>query len=148
MVSKRKKISRATGLVILFMLAGAGVVVAQQVSNRTQTEAPAHLQKAHHGGQVQVAGDYHIELVRNEGNYAVYLLDTRARAINLQGITGQAILRDGDQTTGTYSLSPTQNTHFTFSAKGQAHTAVIIRFKIKDDSIIAKFDNDNRQALN
>jgi hypothetical protein len=140
-----KRIKLAAGIVILIM-AGTGVAIAQQSGNQTHAEAPAHTHKGDHGGQVQVAGDYHIELVNERYNYKIYLTDAREREVNLKGINGMAIFRDGDQTTGTYPLGPSGNAHFILPIPKKPHTAVIIKFQIKDQSIIAKFDNDTREA--
>jgi len=143
-----KVIRRAAGIGLLIMLAGAGVAVAQQSNSTTHAEAPSHSHKAHHGGQVKVAGDYHIELVAEANKYVVYLLDVRERAMDLAGVSGLAIFRDGDQTTGSQRLSANGNSYFEIPVKGQPHTAVIITFKVDGKSIIAKFDKDARYSFN
>jgi len=143
-----RAIRRVAGLGFLIMLAGTGVAVAQHSGSATHAEAQSHSHKAHHGGQVKVAGDYHIELVAEPNKYIVYLLDVRERNINLSGVTGLAIFRDGDQTTGSHRLSAGANSYFEVPLKGQAHTAVIITFKVDGKSIIAKFDKDARYSFN
>jgi hypothetical protein len=137
--------SRAIGIVGLLLL--AGTAVAQQ-ANRTHAETPAHSHKSHHGGTVKSAGDYHIELVEESGKLQVYLLDNRERAIHLKGVTGLAIFRNGDVTTGTQRLTPIGDTYFEIPLKGQPFSAIIINFKINGQSVIAKFDKDSRSALN
>jgi len=143
-----RAIKRIAGLGFLLMLAGAGVAVAQQGGSANHAEASSHSHKAHHGGQVKVAGDYHIELVAEANKYIVYLLDVREKSINLDGVTGLAIFRDGDQTTGSHRLSASSNAYFEVPVKGQSHTAVIITFKVDGKSIIAKFDKDARYSFN
>ena len=143
-----RAIRRVAGLGLLIIMAGAGVAVAQHSGSATHAEAPSHSHKAHHGGQVKVAGDYHIELVAEQNKYIVYLLDVRERSINLNGVTGLAIFRDGDQTTGSHRLSAGSNAYFEVPLKSQAHTAVIITFKVEGKSVIAKFDKDARYSLN
>jgi hypothetical protein len=130
-----------------FFLLLAGAAIAQQ-GKRTHAELPAHSHKAHHGGTVKTAGDYHIELVEEPGKFRVYLLDNRERAISLKGVTGLAIFRNGDVTTGTQRLTPIGDTHFEIPQKGQVFSAIIINFKVKGQSVIAKFDKDSRNALN
>lgn len=137
--------SRAIGMAALLLLAGAAIA---QQTKRTHAELPAHSHKAHHGGTVKTAGDYHIELVEEAGKFRVYLLDNRERAISLKGVTGLAIFRNGDVTTGTQRLTPMGETHFEIPLKGQAFSAIIINFKINGQSVIAKFDKDSRNALN
>jgi len=143
-----KAIKRAASLGFLLILISTGVVVAQQNGSRPHAEAPAHSHQAHHGGQVKVAGDYHIELVAEPNKYIVYLLDIREKSIDLAGVTGLAIFRDGDQTTGSHRLTSGTNPYFEVPMKGHAHTAVIITFKVDGKSIIAKFDKDARYSLN
>jgi hypothetical protein len=137
--------SRAVGIIGLLLL--AGTAVAQQ-ANRTHAERPAHSHQAHHGGTVKSAGDYHIELVEESGKFRVYLLDSRERAIDLQGVTGLAIFRNGDVTTGTQRLTPIGGAYFEIPLKGQPYSAIIINFKVNGQSAIAKFDKDNRSAAN
>jgi hypothetical protein len=133
----------AIGIAALFLLAGAAV--AQQGKN-THAEKPAHAHQSPHGGTVKSAGDYHIELVDEGGKLRVYLLDVREKAVNLKGVTGIAIFRNGDVTTGTQSLTATGGAYFDIPQKGQPYSAIIIRFKINGQSVIAKFDKDNRNA--
>lgn len=137
--------SRAIGMVALLLL--AGTAVAQQ-NGRKHADKPAHAHQAPHGGIVKSAGDYHIELVDQGNKLRVYLLDTRERAISLKGVSGLAIFRNGDVTTGTHRLSPSSGAYYEIPLKGQPYTAIIINFKINGQSIIAKFDKDNRQAAN
>jgi hypothetical protein len=137
--------SRAMGVALFLLLAGAAVA---QQGKRTHAEQPTHSHKAHHGGTVKTAGDYHIELVEEPGKFRVYLLDNRERAISLKGVTGLAIFRNGDVTTGTQRLTPIGATHFEIPLKGQVFSAIIINFKINGQSVIAKFDKDGRNALN
>jgi hypothetical protein len=138
-------ISRAIGVAFFLLLAGAAIA---QQSKRTHAELPAHTHQAPHGGTVKSAGDYHIELVEESGKFRVYLLDSRERAIRLKGITGMAIFRNGDVTTGTQRLTPVGDSHFEIPLKGQPFSAIIINFKVNGQSVIAKFDKDNKSALN
>jgi hypothetical protein len=126
-----------------FFLLLAGAAIAQQ-TKRTHADLPAHSHKAHHGGTVKSAGDYHIELVEESGKFRVYLLDNRERAIRLQGITGMAIFRNGDVTTGTQRLTPVGDSHFEIPLKGQPFSAIIVNFKINGQSVIAKFERTTR----
>ena len=137
--------SRAIGIVGLLLL--AGTAVAQQ-AGRTHADKAAHSHQAHHGGTVKSAGDYHIELVDEAGKLRVYLLDIRERPVNLKGVTGLAIFRNGDVTTGTQRLTANGGTYFEIPVKGQPYTAIIINFKINGRSVIAKFDKDSRNASN
>lgn len=135
----------AVSLVVVTLLAGTIAVYAQ---NGTHANGPTHSHKAHHGGTVKSAGDYHIELVQKGDKYIIYLLDTREKTIDITPVTGLAILRDGDVTTGSHRLKPTGNSHFEIPLNSQAHTAIIITFKINNQSLVAKFDKDKAHALN
>jgi hypothetical protein len=144
-------ISRTIGIVGLLLLAGTAIAqqaTRTQQTNRTHADRPPHSHQAHHGGTVKSAGDYHIELVEEAGKYRVYLLDSRERATNLQGVSGLAIFRNGDVTTGTQRLTLVGGGYFELPLKGQAFSAIIINFKVNGQSVIAKFDKDNRGAAN
>jgi hypothetical protein len=135
--------TRAIGIVGLLLL--VGTAVAQQ-AGRTHADKPAHAHQAPHGGIVKSAGDYHIELVDTGPKIRVYLLDIRERSLNLKGVTGIAIFRNGDVTTGTQRLSATGDPFFEIPLKGHPYTAIIINLKINGRSVIAKFDKDSRNA--
>lgn len=137
--------SRTIGMAFFLLLAGAAIA---QQGKRPHAEMPAHAHKAPHGGTVKSAGDYHIELVEEPGKFRIYLLDSREKAISLKGVTGLAIFRNGDVTTGTQKLTPIGGSHFEIPRKGQPFSAIIINFKVNGQSVIAKFDRDGRNALN
>ncbi|MBI2313915.1 MAG: hypothetical protein HYU77_15565 [Betaproteobacteria bacterium] len=45
---------------------------------------------AHHGGQVQDAGPYHLELVAKPNELTVYVLGSGGKAVDTKGATGSA----------------------------------------------------------
>ena len=49
-----------------------------------------HQHKSPHGGVVRSAGDYHLELVRDEKGYKVYLLDAKEKTLPVTDLTGKA----------------------------------------------------------
>ena len=124
-----------------FLLLSAAAVA--QNNKPTHAAGPAHSHKANHGGTVKSAGDYHIELVDKQNQYIIYLLDAGERPISLKGVTGLAILRDGDRTVLTQTLTPTFNTHFVLQTNGTAHSAVIINFMVNNQNITAKFEKSS-----
>ena len=132
-------------LMVFLLLAGA--VVAQN-NKPTHAAGPAHPHKSAHGGIVKSAGDYHIELLERSNQYHIYLLDVSEKPVNIKGVTGLAILRDGDRTVHTQSLTPTFNTHFVLKTNGIDHTAVIVNFNVNKQNITAKFDKANSSAMN
>jgi len=131
----------------LFLICLTGTATAQK-DKSAHAEGPAHSHKAHNNGTVKSAGDYHIELVDKKNHYAVYLLDVAEKPVNLKGITGLAILRDGDRTVHTQKLIPTFNTHFVLSADNIEHNTIIINFTVNQQNITAKFAKDGAQAMN
>jgi hypothetical protein len=133
-------------LAVFFLLSAAAIA---QNNRPTHASGPAHAHKSTHGGLVKSAGDYHIELVDRNSQYLIYLLDAAERPISLKGITGLAILRDGDRTVHTQSLTPTFNTHFVLKTEGAAHSAVIVNLIVNNQNITAKFSKSGAtSALN
>ncbi|MGV3588492.1 MAG: hypothetical protein ACO1OF_15915 [Adhaeribacter sp.] len=130
-------------LAVLLLLSTATIA---QNNKPTHAAGPAHAHKANHGGTVKSAGDYHIELVDRKDQYYIYLLDASEHAVSLKGVTGLAILRDGDRTVHTQTLTPTFNTHFVLQTKGVAHSAVIINFMVNNQNITAKFEKGSTGA--
>jgi hypothetical protein len=57
--------------------------------------ASAHDSKGKHGGQVADAGDYHVELITNDGIVDVYVSDHDDKPVSIKGYKGLAILSVG-----------------------------------------------------
>ncbi|GEO02541.1 hypothetical protein AAE02nite_02050 [Adhaeribacter aerolatus] len=124
-----------------------GVAALAQDTKPSHASGPAHAHKSNHGGVVKSAGDYHIELVTKSNQYLIYLLDAGEHPISLKGVTGLAILRDGDRTVHTQTLTPTFNTHFVLHTNGTAHSAVIVNFMVNNQNITAKFEKTGSSAM-
>jgi hypothetical protein len=139
------KSKRIWTLAVFLLLSGA---ILAQNNKPTHEARPAHAHKSTHGGTVKAAGDYHIELVERQNQYLIYLMDVTEQPVSLKGVTGLAILRDGDRTVYTQSLTPTFNTHFVLQTKGVGHSAVIVNFTINNKNITAKFEKAGGSAMN
>lgn len=134
-------------LILAFLICLAGSVVAQR-EKAAHADGPAHSHKAHNNGTVKSAGDYHIELVQKNDQYIIYLLDVAEKKIDLKGVTGLAILRDGDRTVHTQQLASAINSHFVLSTNSIEHNAVIINFTVNKQNITAKFEKNGGQVMN
>jgi hypothetical protein len=134
-------------LTFAFLLWFSGTALAQK-GKSSHADGPAHSHKSHNGGTVKSAGDYHIELVDKKGQYHIYLLDIEEKPVKLKGVTGLAILRDGDRTVHTQSLAPTSAAYFSVATNGIDHNAVLINFTVNQKNITAKFTKDGAQAMN
>ncbi|MDB5261699.1 MAG: hypothetical protein JWQ14_980 [Adhaeribacter sp.] len=142
-LNKSKKI---WSLVMLLLLVG-GVALAQ-TAKPTHAAGAAHAHKSPHGGTVKSAGDYHIEIVGRSNQYLIYLSDATQRPVSIKGVSGLAILRDGDLTVHTQSLTATANSHFVLQTNGIGHSAIIINLTVNNQNITAKFDNTGTSAMN
>jgi nitrogen fixation protein FixH len=65
-----------------------------------------------HGGRIQDANGYHVELLNKNGYVAVYLLDNNAKPMSNKNITGNIILQFSDKTSTTVELTPKDDDGF------------------------------------
>ena len=59
--------------------------------------ADGHAHKSPHGGMVATAGKYHVEIVRTDKGYDVFLLDQKEATLPIAGITGKATCLTADK---------------------------------------------------
>ena len=103
-----------------------------------------HSHGSPHGGVIKSAGNYHIEMVKGEGSVSFYLLDEEEHTIPNKDIKGTAIFQFDNQTTATEKLVTEGDDHFVVQLKvaGLSFTC-IVNFKVKGESINAKFQKEN-----
>jgi hypothetical protein len=136
---------------------GSTVANAQEHSHKEGTNPQHHHDekkadhdnsKAPHGGKIEEAGGYHIELVNKDGKVLVYLLDGKAKPMSNKGITGSATLLFSNKTTSKANLKPEGDEGFTIDLKNASDFAtVIVSFKINGKAATAKFKNQAATAM-
>ena len=124
-----------------FLTAVAFVLAAGATSVHAHDDAYLDTQQAPNGGQLRMAGVYHLELVVDKSTpqaadkpVVVYVTDHAGQKVPTQGATGNAtilaakgkatvaLLPDGDNRlkgTGNYASTPDMKAIISFTAKGQ-----------------------------
>ncbi|HAU57106.1 MAG TPA: hypothetical protein DCW87_05765 [Comamonadaceae bacterium] len=125
-----------------FLTAMALVLSTGAASVRAHDDAHLDTQKTHNGGQLRMAGAYHLELVVDKSTpqaadkpVVVYVTDHAGQKVPTQGTTGNvtilaakgkasvALVPDGDNRlkgTGRYASTPDMKAIISFTAKGQS----------------------------
>ncbi|MEJ7821153.1 MAG: hypothetical protein WKF85_02460 [Chitinophagaceae bacterium] len=129
-----KTIKSISFAVILF-IAGTTISYAQKV---------AHIHKAPHGGMIQEAGSYHIEMVQDENNLTFYLLDAKSKTLSNKAVKGSVLFEFlGNKTKAPASLNNSSNNALIVSIpKANTFGYCTISLKVKGKTVSAKFLND------
>jgi len=131
-----KKI-KSIALALSMIVAGT----ANSFSQEHQHESSAH------GGQIQDANGYHIELLNKNGKVSVYLLDNNAKAMSNKGITGSVILQFADKTSATVALTPSGDDGFSVNKdKAGTFKSCVVTFKVNGKTATAKFKAEKTVA--
>lgn len=126
---------------IRFLTAVAFVLATSATSVHAHDDAYLDTQQAPHGGQLRMAGAYHLELVVDKSTpqaadkpVVVYVTDHAGQKVSTEGATGNAtilaakgkasvaLVPDGDNRlkgTGNYASTPDMKAIISFTAKGQ-----------------------------
>ena len=124
-----------------FLTAIALVLATGATSVHAHDDAYLDTQQAPHGGQLRMAGAYHLELVVDKSTpqaadkpVVVYVTDHAGQKVSTEGATGNAtilaakgkasvaLVADGDNRlkgTGRYASTPDMKAIISFTAKGQ-----------------------------
>src|SRR5215203_6585518 len=73
-------------------------------ASASYAQTTEHKHKAPHGGQVQDAGGYHIEMVKGESIISFYVLDSKEKTMSNKALTGNAVFDFFNKTTATATL--------------------------------------------
>ena len=96
--------------------------------------------KAPHGGKVEEAGQYHIEVVTKDNKLSFFLLDGKAKAMSNKGISGSVLLQFADGKTKTVVLTAAGTDGFDAKdAIAITYTKAIVTFKVKGKTVSSKF---------
>lgn len=102
-----------------------------------------HSHKALHGGIVQEADGYHIEMVKAENTISFYLLDAKEKTINNKGVTGTTVFEFINKTKTTATLRKgDKNALVLDTPKANVFTFCTVTVLVKGKTITSKFQND------
>ncbi len=121
------------------------MLVAGATSSFSQTKGHTH--SSPHGGMVQTAGDYHIEIVSVKEKVTIYLLDANEKTMSNKGVTGTIILQFADKTSATVPLTAIREDGFSVpNPKASAFTSCVVTFKVNGKMATAKFKAEKTDA--
>ena len=96
--------------------------------------------KAPHGGKVEEAGAYHIEVLTKDNMVSFFLLDGKAKAMSNKDVTGSVLLQFADGKTKTVVLTASGTEGFDAKETTAAtYNKAIVTFKVKGKTVSAKF---------
>lgn len=128
-----KKIKSIT-LAFILLVAGSSISYAQTDN---------HTHKAAHGGLVQEAGTYHIEMVKGKDSINFYILDGKQKTLSNKTITGTALFDFFGNTKATSPLAKGKKDALWVSIpKANVFTYCTISVAVQGQTITAKFKND------
>ena len=93
-----------------------------------------------HGGTIQAAGDYFVEMVKVDDKCTFYLLDANKNEISNKNITGNLFIKFSDNTSTTNDLSVIGNNGFlVVNDQLYTSTSCTITFKVNGKSVSTTF---------
>ena len=102
--------------------------------------------KAPHGGKVEEAGEYHIEVVTKDNKLSLFLLDGKAKAMSNKDVSGSVLLQFADGKTKTVVLTAAGTDGFDAKeALAATYTKAIVTFKVKGKTFSAKFSTVSKK---
>lgn len=114
------------------------LVIVGTINSNAKTNE--NINRHSHGGIIQAAGDYYIEMVKVGNKCTFYLLDANKTEISNKNITGNLLIQFSDNTTVTTDLSAFGNDGF-LVINDQLHTSTscTISFKINGKTVSTTF---------
>ena len=132
--TKKSTINKIKSIALALALLVAGTSYAQ-------TESHSH--KAAHGGTVQTAGDYHIEMVAGADKISFYLLDAKESTLTNKAVTGTAVFEFINKTKATAPLGKgSKNALMVETPKANVFTFCTVSLVVKGKTVTARFNND------
>ena len=135
-IIKKSKMKTIKSIAFAFTLLIAGTTLSY-----AQTEGHKH--KAPHGGLVQEANGYHIEMVKGIDNISFYILDAQQKTLSNKTVSGTAVFDFFNKTKSTSTLAKTKkNAMWVSTPKANVFTYCTVSVVVKGKTITAKFKND------
>ena len=104
---------------------------------------------APHGGKVEEAGDYHIEVLQKNSKLYFYLLDGNAKAMSNKSVTGTVLIQFKDGKTKTITLKASGTDGFLANDKlALSYTKAIVTFKVNGKTASATFSAKKEKGHN
>jgi hypothetical protein len=118
----------------LFLLVAVTTISTAQV-NQENSKTP-------HGGIIQNAGDYKIEMVERENSISFYVLDAKGKTVSNKKVTGAVEFQFFNKTKATNPISlDVNNALFVEVPRANVYTYCTITVVVQGKTISAKFRN-------
>lgn len=128
------KSMKSITLAFIFLVAGATISYAQ-------TESHSH--KGTHGGLMQDADGYHIEMVKGKDSITFYILDAQQKTLSNKTVSGTAVFDFFNKTKATSPLAKSKKDAMWVSTpKANVFTYCTVSLIVQGKTITAKFKND------
>lgn len=110
------------------------------LASTTNFNAKENSHQNPHGGVIQAAGDYFIEMVKADNKCTFYLLDANKTTMPNKNITGNLLIQFSDNTAVTADLSALGSDSFlVINDQINTSTSCIITFKVNGKSLSTAF---------
>jgi len=145
---------KSIAIAAALFFAGTSISFAQHDhGSQGQSQSQSHEMKAPespHGGMVQIAGKYQIELVVNmmqkEDKVTVYLLNKNGKTIPNSGVTGTAMFMFDDGSSITESLVAKGDNRFVAQLEGMKSFTTMVSLEVKGKTIGANFQHKGMEG--
>lgn len=124
---------KSMAFIVCLLMAGTTISYAQISDNAVKTP---------HGGIIQTAGDYRIEMVERDNSLSFYVLDAKGKTISNKGVTGSVVFEFFNKTKASNPISlDINNALFAEVPKANVYTYCTISVIVKGKTISARFRN-------
>ena len=123
--------------IILFILLFSGITFAFISMNTFQISTGPH------GGNIQQAGNFNIEMKVSHPDFYAYLLNKQCRPISNKGVSGEIRFFFRDSTSLDIPLKPYEEDGFRMESSVSDYYSYRVTFHAFGKFISAKFDNEN-----
>lgn len=116
------------------------------VSTISYAQTTDHSHKASHGGIVQEAGSYHIEMVKDANTISFYLLDAKGNTVSNKGVTGSVDFDFYNKTKSTSTIKTgDKNALQVSNPKANIFEYCTVTLTVNGKTVTSKFKNDASQ---
>ncbi len=120
-------------IAVIIMVVGPTKIFAQAKKNSPQSN---------HGGVIQKAGDYHIEMVKAVDKFGFYLFDANMKALSNKDISGKVVFQYPDKTSSSSTLMANGDDGFTAKNDNEKKfTSCVVSLKVKGKTVSSTFSS-------
>jgi hypothetical protein len=127
------KTIKSIAMFLILLVAGTTISYAQINDNPVKTP---------HGGVLQNADSYKIEMVERDNSLSFYVLDAKGKTVSNKGVTGSVEFEFFNKTKASNPISlDVNNSLLAYVPKANVYTYCTITITVKGKKLTAKFRN-------